>query len=185
MSEPTGTTSSTTAPDTGTGTGTQTASTDTTSTATTTDTTTTDKAVDHKAEAEKWKDLARKHEQRAKENAEAAKRLKTIEDRDMSELDKAKRDLAEATERASKAERDRLVAKVALAKGLPAELADRLVGSDEDELAADADRLLTLVKGTAANSPKPDRSQGAGPDMALNGDPLLRDLMEKVGVRGR
>jgi hypothetical protein len=47
-----------------------------------------DDTADHKAEAEKYKALMRKHEQRAKENAAAAKELARIKREGMSDLDK-------------------------------------------------------------------------------------------------
>lgn len=117
-------------------------------------------------------------------NKDLQKRLKAVEDRDLSELDKAKRDAAEATERANRFERERMQAKVALEKGVPAGLADRLRGDTETEMAADADTLLADVKRTTTGTPKPDRSQGSAGsnDAALNGDPLLRDLKHKLNI---
>ncbi|WP_431784335.1 hypothetical protein [Streptomyces chumphonensis] len=47
-----------------------------------------DDEVDHKAEAEKYKALMRKHEQRAKANAQAAKELAQLKREGMSDLDK-------------------------------------------------------------------------------------------------
>ena len=118
-----------------------------------------------------------------KSNKDLAKRLKALEDQNLSELEKAKRDLAEVTERANRSERERLQAKVALDKGVPAALADRLRGDTEADMAADADTLLASVK-LAPTTPKPDRSQGSagGSDPALNGDPLLRDLKQKLNI---
>lgn len=52
--------------------------------------------TDWKAEAEKFKALARKHEDRAKANGEAAKKLAQVERSSMSDVEKA---VAEATER--------------------------------------------------------------------------------------
>ncbi|SFK73289.1 hypothetical protein [Streptomyces pini] len=47
-----------------------------------------DDEPDHKAEAEKWKAQARKHEQRAKANAAAAKELAKLKREGMSEVEK-------------------------------------------------------------------------------------------------
>lgn len=47
-----------------------------------------DAGPDHKAEAEKWKAQARKHEQRAKANAAAAKELAKLKREGMSEVEK-------------------------------------------------------------------------------------------------
>lgn len=52
--------------------------------------------TDWKAEAEKWQGLARKHEDRSKANAAAAKELAEIRKSSMSDIEKA---VAEATER--------------------------------------------------------------------------------------
>lgn len=129
--------------------------------------------------------------ERAEKNA-AVKRakdleakLKAIEDAQLSEVEKAKRDAADATERANKLERDALRFRVANEKQLPAWLTDRLIGDTEEELAADADRVLAELKTAGAAGPRPDLSQGssgANGDQALNGDPLLRDLKIKLGI---
>lgn len=115
-----------------------------------------------------WKQRARQNEAQAKANADAAKRLKEIEDRDLSEFQKAQRDLAEAI-----AERDRIKSEaeqlraadlrkqVALEKSLPLSLIGRLQGSTADELAADADALLALMNNP--RSPLPDPGQGSRP----------------------
>jgi hypothetical protein len=121
-----------------------------------------------------------------KQLADLSKRLQEYEDRDKTEAQK----LAERVA-AAEAERDalRLTSlrqKVALEKGLPATLADRLKGNTEEELAADADELLALVPVGAdpsAPGPRPDLSQGARSAMALNGDPLLQSVKNVLGIR--
>lgn len=68
----------------------------------------------------------------------------------------------ELQQRAERAEKDALRASVALAKGLPADLASRLQGDDEASLAADADVLLSLIPAsTEPRRPQPDLSQGS------------------------
>lgn len=114
-------------------------------------------------------------------------RLKEFEDRDKSEGEKLSERLAAAELRANEAEARELRARVALAKGLPADLAERLRGTTEEELTADADELLTLLK-PAEDEPViprvPDLGQGArGSQTALNGDPLLRSVKDKLGIR--
>lgn len=96
-----------------------------------------------------WKGEARKQEKRAKENADAAKRLGEIEEAQKTEsqkaadrLSKAEGDLTAATDRANRAE-------VALDKGLTLSQARRLVGTTREELEADADELLKDI-GTPA-----------------------------------
>lgn len=61
--------------------------------------------------------------------------------------------------------------KVALAKGLPAALIDRLRGDDEESLGKDADALLELLKPAAAESPK-----GPGIPPSRGSQPARLDL---------
>lgn len=125
----------------------------------TTDTTTTDtetvdapevetstEPTDLANEVEKWRSLARKNEQRAKENADAARRLAEIEDANKSELEKEREraNQAEAQLIQSRLEADRNA--VALSKGLTPTQAKRLMGATREELEADADELLKDLK---------------------------------------
>lgn len=89
---------------------------------------------------------AAKYRTEAKANADAAERLAALEESQKTETQR----LLEERD-ALKAERDSMQgeamrARVALTKGLSAELADRLRGSTEDELSEDAERLLALIK---------------------------------------
>lgn len=131
-----------------------------------------------------WKAKSREWEKRAKANADAATRLAQLEDQQKTEQQRL-------TERAEKAEREaqsREVSltryRVAVAKGVPAELVDRLRGDTEDEIAADADALLALVATPGTTTPRPDPSQGvrSGATAALNGDPLEASLRAKLGI---
>lgn len=99
-------------------------------------------APDPSAEAEKWKALARKHEQQAKSNADAAKRLKELEDADKSETEKLNERASAAEKKAEAAEQRALRLEVAADKGLTAKQAARLIGTTKEELEADADELL-------------------------------------------
>lgn len=109
----------------------------------------------------KLRDEAAKYRTEAKANADAAARLAEIEDADKSEQQKLTDQLTKIT-----AERDEAVTsaarlRVAVSKGVPAELVDRLRGDTEDELAADADKLLALVvKDETPRPPAPDLRQG-------------------------
>lgn len=104
---------------------------------------------DYKSEAEKWKALARKHEAQSKSNAEAARKLKELEDADKTEAQKAADKAAEAEKRATTAERSALQLEVALDKAPEGmslaqvrKLAKRLTGGTREELEADADELF-------------------------------------------
>ena len=102
---------------------------------------------------------AAKYRTDAKANAEAARKLAEIEEANKTEAQKT----AEALQRLqSENEALRLLnlkAQVAAEKGVPADLADLLVGTTEDELNAVADRLLAF-KGQAPASPTPDFGGG-------------------------
>lgn len=106
-------------------------------------------------------------EKRAKE---LESRLQAIEDANKTETEKAEaelqRRLAELDARdASLAaqEHDLLRRSVAAAKGLPAELADRLQGDDRKALEKDADALLAMVVPSGEpRKPKPVANLGNG-----------------------
>lgn len=80
---------------------------------------------------------------------EVSKRLTAFEDRDKTDLQRATEAVAAAEKRAAEAEQKLLRQRVAADKKLPPALADRLRGSTEEEMAADADALL-------AGLPKPN-----------------------------
>ena len=126
-----------------------------TPTATVDESTPTD-APDLASEAEKWKALARKNEQRAKENADKAKRFDEFEEAQKTEQQK----LTERAERAEQAlvaaEAARLRASIAAKHGVPEAL---LTGSTEEALEQAATALLAF-KGPQPTAPSPD-GQGA------------------------
>ena len=107
---------------------------------------------DLSAEAEKWKALARKNEQRAKENAEKAKRFDEFEEAQKTEQQK----LVERAERAEQAlaaaEVGRLRASIAAKHGVPEAL---LSGSTEEAL-EEAATALVAFKGTPPSAPSSD-----------------------------
>ena len=114
----------------------------------------TEGAIDYQAEADKWKAMSRKHEATAKANADAAKRLAEIEEAQKTAEQKAA-DKAATTERERDAAKlDALRLSVALDKGLTKVQAKRLIGTTEEELAADADELLaSFARPEAAPEP--------------------------------
>jgi hypothetical protein len=96
----------------------------------------------------------------AEREAKALKtRLDELEAANLSELEKAQRRAEKAEQTLAELQANTLRQRVALDKGLPASLVPRLQGSTEEELSADADALLELVK--APTGPRPDPSQGA------------------------
>lgn len=133
-------------------------------------------------------DAERKAKRDAERRAgELEARLRQIEDRDKSDTQRLADQLTAAVTRAETAEHAASRLRVAIAKGLPADLADRLRGDSDSELEADADALLAMVApkvddAARAPGPRPDMSQGHGSSTPLNGDPLLRDLKSKLGI---
>lgn len=89
-------------------------------------------------------------------------KLKAYEDRDKSEAEKTAERLAKLEEDSKTGTAKAMRYEIALDKGLPKALAERLQGSTREELEADADELLKLVGEQKPASPKPDPSQGHG-----------------------
>jgi len=79
---------------------------------------------------------------------------------ELSELERVKKERDELATGKSASDREAIRLKVALEKGLPANLAARLQGDDYDSLVADADALLEFIPSDAKPIPKLDPSQG-------------------------
>ncbi|MBT2467849.1 hypothetical protein J7E97_08170 [Streptomyces sp. ISL-66] len=138
---------------------------------------------DHKAEAEKYKALMRKHEARAKENATAAKELAELRKQSMSDQERA---VDEASAKARTEERVRLAGKLARQGFLAAaagripnatDVADDLnlgkyVGEDgeidESGLASLVERLAP-PKPEKKPDPEPEKQKGRGFDQGPRG----------------
>jgi hypothetical protein len=157
--------------------------------------------VDHAAEAEKWKNLARKHEERAKANQTAAKELESLRQSQMTEQERA---VAEA-KALSRTETLREIGSHLVTAEFRAQAAGRLTPEQVAELVEDLDmtKYLTetgevdaerVAKKVDALAPKPteptaptwpDLGQGARDTstLALNDDGLTRALAAKLGAR--
>jgi hypothetical protein len=142
-------------------------------------------ATDAKSDAPKptetvdfWKSKAREQEKRAKDNADAARRLAEIEEASKTEAQKAADRLATAEKSAADATAALARLEVALDKGLTPSQAKRLVGTTREELEADADELLKDI-GDAARprAPKPDPTQGRAPSTTPL-DPRAADIAQ-------
>ena len=120
------------------------------------------------------KDLAAERDKR--QAAEAARdelqeRLDAIDREKMTDLERTQADLEKANARiaeleaaATAREREQLVSKVLTEAKLPAEMADRLRGETEEELAADA---KTLAEAFGFDRKPVDPSQGQGTQRAV------------------
>jgi hypothetical protein len=158
---------------------------------------------DHAAEAEKWKALARKHEERAKANQNAAKELETLRQSQMTEQERA----VEEARALSRTETLREIGAHLVTAEFRAQAAGRLTAEQVAELVEDLDmtKYLTesgevdaerVAKKVDALAPKPtqetaptwpDLGQGARDtsNLALNDDGLTRALAAKVGAPRR
>lgn len=121
-------------------------------------------------------------ERKRADDAEKARKalqeqIDQIEAAKLSDLEKAQKAATDAATTAAQAQQEALRLRVAMSKGVPANLVDRLRGSTEEEIAADADELLKFVTPpTGAGqqpAPRPDLSQGVGSTGSSN-DPAAQ-----------
>ena len=169
----------------------------------TTETADTAQAPDPAAEVEKWKTLARKHEERAKANQKAVSELESLRQSQMTEQEKA----LEAAKAAVRTETLREIGAHLVTAEFRAQAAGRLTPEQVQELVEDLDmsKYLTengevdaerVAKKVDALAPKPteptaptwpDLGQGARDNqpLALNSDGLTEALMRKVGAPRR
>lgn len=105
-----------------------------------------------------WKAEARKHEARAKKDAAALAELRKQLERMVSPETVADKEtqLADTSAALASAQTEVMRWKIAATKGLPPDLAVRLIGSNEDEMAEDADRLAAMI----AKPPKAEAARG-------------------------
>lgn len=107
--------------------------------------TTDGKATDTDAlqkEIDKWKALARKHEENAKTNADKAKQFDTLEASSKSDIDKLTEQVEALRQDNAKAQLEALKLRIATEHKVSAEDAALfLTGSDEETLTAQAKRL--------------------------------------------
>ncbi len=82
---------------------------------------------------------------------------------ELSELERVKKENETLTKAQTEAAMKAIRLEVALEKGLPANLAARLVGDDRESIEADADALSELVGSTKPATPRVDPSQGTKP----------------------
>lgn len=96
--------------------------------------------------------------------AELKKLRKAEEDRqraELTELERLKADLEQRDTELATIRRDAMLARISAEHGLTAELAERLKGDTEDELAEDAKRLAELIGKRKPNTP-PASDAGIG-----------------------
>lgn len=119
---------------------------------------------------------SRKWEQRAKADAKALQDLKASMKGLVSpdEVASKEQQLVEALALANTNALTATKYRIALAEGLPQDLAERLVGATEDELREDATRLKALLKPTAPARDAKGGHNGSTPPAKPNANELLR-----------
>lgn len=124
-----------------------------------------------------WKQKARDQEKRAKENAEAAKRLAEIEEANKTEAQKNADRLAAAEKDAADARREALKFKIASKFQIGDEDADLfLTGDDEESLTKQAERL-TAREGERKKTGNVVPKEGATPSAASSDErTFVREL---------
>jgi DNA repair exonuclease SbcCD ATPase subunit len=108
------------------------------------------------------------------ELAAKAKELDELKNAGKGAEERLTAELATANDRATKAEAQAARLEVALDKGLTSVQARRLVGTNAEELAADADDLLASFKQADGNGDEPAPAPSTGrpaPDLKGGGDP--------------
>ena len=133
-------------------------------------------ATDWKAEARKW-------EARAKENAEAAKRLAEIEEASKTEAERqAERTAALEAKVREYETREQIAAwkaEVAEASGVPAVA---LAGSTKEEIEAHAATLKPLIEQQPTGL-QPITGEGRAQPLPLNGDGIEAALKSALGIK--
>lgn len=126
---------------------------------------------DYKAEAEKWQSLARKHEQRAKDNAEKAKGYDELKKSSMTEQEKA----VEQAKADARAELLRETAPRLVSAEFRAVAAGRLTSEQVAELIEDLDMTKYLTESGEVDTERVTKKVDA---LAPKGDgkPVFPDL---------
>ena len=168
-----------------------------TATEPTTEATEATETVDWQAEAEKWKNLSRKQEERAKANAAAAKELEQFRASQMTEVEKAFAEGEAKGRQAERAETGQLLVRAEFAARSGGRIGDDTLDDlnlakflDEDgqpDVKAIDKAVARLAppaeQETRKPGPRPDLSQGSSSNsLPLNGDPLLDTVKQKLGI---
>lgn len=165
-------------------TNTDTSTTGTTDTTTKTDSGGTDNgAADLTAEVEKWKSLARKHEQASKTNETAATELQRLKDSQKSEADRAAERAAQAETRLAELESRVLRRDIALEHKLSSDDAAMLDAiTDETAMRNLAKRLSGAAEGDRKK--KPNVVSREGTTTSQPGEDPMRALVRDLFDRG-
>ena len=93
-----------------------------------------------------------------------------------TERDTALQQVAERDAKIAKYETDSVKTRIAREKGIPAEMAHRLTGETEEDIAKDADILAQIFQAAKGTAPLFDNSQPVGDDKEAALKQLLQNL---------
>lgn len=131
--------------------------------------------------SERFKDYL-SPEEVAKIKSELEGKIKSANDSLKIERDKSiehSKVVSELEQRAKNAETKWLKGKVAMEKGIPFELADRLIGDTEEELLKDAESVSSLLAPRTAPPMRTNELQGTTPNNANAYAALLANLAQQ------
>lgn len=131
--------------------------------------------------SERFKDYL-SPEEVAKVKSELEGKIKAANDSLKVERDKSiehSKVVSELEQRAKNAETKWLKGKVAMEKGIPFELADRLIGETEEELLKDAESVSSLLAPKTAPPMRTNEPQGTTPNNANAYAALLANLAQQ------
>ena len=135
-----------------------------------------------------WQAEARKWEKRAKENKSAADKLAEIEESKKTEIQKAMERAEQAEQRINELEREKTRLSVIASHGIPEDYQDLIKGTSEEELAASAEKVKSLIESAAQKHGAEQASyvipsEGGSPaSLPLNGDGIEASLKKALGI---
>ena len=135
-----------------------------------------------------WQAEARKWEKRAKENKSAADKLAEIEESKKTEIQKAMERAEQAEQRINELEREKTRLSVIASHGIPEDYQDLVKGDSEEELAASAEKVKSLIESAAQKQGAEQASyvipsEGGSPaSLPLNGDGIEASLKKALGI---
>lgn len=135
-----------------------------------------------------WQAEARKWEKRAKENKSAADKLAEIEESKKTEIQKAMERAEQAEQRINELEREKTRLSVIATHGIPEDYQDLIKGDSEEELAASAEKVKSLIESAAQKQGAEQASYvipsegGAPASLPLNGDGIEASLKKALGI---
>ena len=143
-----------------------------------------DSAGDTDSTAASAEDIKKMQSALRKANKEAETfrlKLKEIEDRDKSETEKLTERTRELEGNLTSAEQRALRLEIALDKGIPKTIANRLQGSTREEMEADADELLKTLGGTGTKKHSASFDGGAKDGGTAKGGSFLNQALASRG----